>query len=92
MIIVIVHRLKKWLLQALRLSFVLAILIILIIQLLNVINSSRLPGDIKKEQPGGTPVKLENIIPVHRHHDNCEHDHGLLDRLKEYYKGAKSTN
>ncbi|WP_031515158.1 hypothetical protein [Desulfofalx alkaliphila] len=92
MIIVVMHKLKRRLLQALRLMFVLAILILLLVQLLNVIKSTAVPGDIKNEQPGGMPVRIENILPVHRHDDNCQGQGDLIDKLKDYYRGSKSGN
>ncbi|MBO8137802.1 MAG: hypothetical protein H0Z40_06670 [Desulfotomaculum sp.] len=83
MIILVVKKLKYRLLQMLRLMFALAILIILVMQLVNTIKSIQIE---EEHFPGGEPVKVEQGVTAHQHQENSFLEK-LLDKLGKYHRG-----
>ncbi|MTI79378.1 MAG: hypothetical protein FH758_00640 [Firmicutes bacterium] len=86
MIIIVAKKLKYRMLQALRMMFALAILIILIVQLVSAIRSVEINNELKEEYPGGNPIKVEQDVTTHEHDHESTLD-SLLKKLKDYYRG-----
>ncbi|MEG6616294.1 hypothetical protein V6C27_07630 [Peptococcaceae bacterium 1198_IL3148] len=89
MFIVVMQKIKDKMMQLLRMLFVLAILIILVVQLWETVKSI----DMEDKPPQGDAVRVElNNISVYGDHQEAEKRagdwfNGLLNKLKNYHRG-----
>ncbi len=89
MIIIVLHKVKRRLMQILRMLFALSILVLLAAHLWGVIKSIDLPNHKNEHKPHGNPMKVEQSVPVTQPEEGEEQNFldYLLQKLTDYHHG-----